>query len=221
MRTEHHCDIFQLDNVIIEGKIKTVQKNYEFLISRLMEKEDYNEKYMFLAEIAQNEYNFELNRSSKFDEKIGRQITLLSVIIVAFTTMIASTFFATILTKAPILVGPLILINLFLLGIFLSGAWYQLYLASNLHSSSKFPIAEESLKYKVKSKGEIPAATYWHVYLTYVNCISDNREALKQRLEFIKKSQNFIKAAAISFIILLALIFFAQLYLFLVQGGIK
>ena len=91
-----------------------------------MEKEDFNAKYKFLAEIAQNEYNFELNRSSKFDEKIGRQITLLSVIIVAFTTMIVSAFFSSILTKAPVFISPLILINIFLLGCFLSSAWYHL-----------------------------------------------------------------------------------------------
>lgn len=184
-----------------------------------MEKEDFNEKYRFLAEIAQNEYNFELNRSSKFDEKIGRQITLLSVIIVAFTTMVVSTFFSNILTKAPIFIAPLILLNIFLLGCFLSSAWYQLYLASNLQSSSKFPISEETIQNKVNVKTDIPAAMYWHIYLTYINCITENKEALKNRLLLIKKSQNLIKAAAISFIFLLNLIFFVQLYIFLTRGA--
>lgn len=184
-----------------------------------MEKEDFNAKYKFLAEIAQNEYNFELNRSSKFDEKIGRQITLLSVIIVAFTTMIVSAFFSSILTKAPAFISPLILINIFLLGCFLSSAWYQLYLASNLHNSSKFPISETSLKNKVLEKTDIPAATYWHIYLTYVNCITENKEALGERLLLIKKSQKLIKAAAISFIFLLNLIFFVQLFIFLTRGA--
>ncbi|MFN3893839.1 MAG: hypothetical protein ACK4GA_00335 [Acinetobacter sp.] len=186
-----------------------------------MEKEDFNDKYKFLAEIAQNEYNFELTRSTKFDEKIGRQITLISVIIVAFTTMVVSSFFATILSKAPIFIGPFILINIFLLGVFLSGAWYQLYLASNFHNSSKFPIAAESIQNKVKSKDEIPAAAYWHIYLTYTNCINENRSSLKLRLDLIQKSQDLIKFSAIAFIFLLCFIFFVQLYLFLIQEGIK
>lgn len=167
--------------------------------------EDFLECSKLYFKVAHDEYRDELLRASRLDEKMGRLIAIVNILLVGIVAFSATSFSDELLKTLSNGSKILVILTLSILLIFTFLSWWFLITASNFSSVGKISVDDEVRSW-VSSKSQ--AEMYIALADDYRNAIDNaEKEINKCKVDPLDKSIFFLKLSVVTLLIYLIMIF--------------
>lgn len=167
--------------------------------------EDFLECSKLYFKVAHDEYRDELLRANRLDEKMGRLIAIVNILLVGIVAFSATSFSDDLLKTISNGSKILVILTLLILLVFTFLSWWFLITASNFSSVGKISVDDEVRSW-VSSKSQ--AEMYISLADDYRYAIDNaQKEINKCKVEPLGKSLFFLKLSVVTLLLYLIMIF--------------
>ncbi|EHU1484292.1 hypothetical protein A1Z73_RS19750 [Acinetobacter baumannii] len=167
--------------------------------------EDFLECSKLYFKVAHDEYRDELLRANRLDEKIGRLIAIVNILLAGIVAFSTTSFSDELFTELSNGLKILLILILLLLLSFTFLSWWFLVTASNFSSIGKIAIDDEVRDW-VSSKSQ--SEMYIALADDYKHAINNAEKKINQcKVDPLNKSLFFLKLSVVTLLVYLVMIF--------------
>lgn len=174
---------------------------------------DDENKFKLLYELIYAEYNSEIARSKKVEEKAVRLFTVLNIIFPLLLTVILKYQFWKELQSINVLITSVLIFLFVVIFCSLIFAWFELFKNLRNKKIAKIDLTKDNeFEDIVYDDSKDMSYLYWKIYKTCQKAIEDNKLNSNELYQSLEKAQDWIKRAFSLFCIFLLILFFCYLH---------
>jgi uncharacterized protein YebE (UPF0316 family) len=158
------------------------------------------QKFKSLVEIAKVEYQDELNRNSRLEEKVGKFLMVQSIIIIAFIYLMLSSLTWSIFIKAHIVLQSIFVFFNVLFILLTLACICDCLKAFQLNNFKRYELGE-GLEDLAFDEDENLISMYWQVYQAYKECLTFNTKLIEEKGKYITSALSYLLDCCILFTI--------------------
>ncbi|ENX07803.1 hypothetical protein [Acinetobacter courvalinii] len=156
------------------------------------------QKFKSLVEIAKIEYQDELNRNTRLEEKVGKFLMVQSIIIIAFIYLMLSSITWSVFIKVHIVLQSIfVFFNVLFIFLTLSCICDCLK-AFQLNNFKRYELGD-SLEDLAFDEDENLISMYWQVYQAYKECLKFNTKLIEEKGKYITSALSSLLYCCILF----------------------
>lgn len=174
---------------------------------------DTDKKFEDIYELIKLEYQNELERGHKFEEKAVRLFTILNIVFPLLASSVIKYDFWKELKGLNFFIIPILTFLIILVFLCLVSAWYDLFKIFRVRQIKRINLMKDNnLEDIVYCETQRPKHFHWQAYKDFQKSIEENEKDFNELAEFLKSAQSWLWCAFSLFFTFLFILFLCFFY---------